>query len=163
MIGKLAKCLLTATLLFAGQALAPGVVALGQKASRDCTVRVESSGLVRGDRVPSGCVLRAETVPRLETSTPYVSCEPRKFYTPNPKTSVLTNCAHLSRGRMIIPTVPAVPPRTDGLSFNRNFGSLNRPFGSLHRPFGPVQRHFGPFQRNFGSRQGVHVPPRSGH
>ena len=142
--------LLAGSLTFSGSVFA-------QQAERDCKVRKEPSGLIRGDRVPSGCVLETEPMPRPKiTPTPYISCDPRKFYTPNPKTSVLANCARLSRGRMIIPTVPVVPPPKGGLSFSRGFGSLE---GS----FGRTQRNFGPIQRNFGSRPAVRPAPLNKH
>lgn len=145
------------------QPLPPGSELSAQDGERDCTVPKGNGGLIRGDQVPSGCVLQSEPhVPRYTgTTTPYIDCAPRKFYTPLPKTSVLTNCARLSRGRMIIPTVPVVAPYKDGLSFNRSFGApqsnfgSQRNFGSPQRNFGSPQRNFGSTQRNFGSRPAV--------
>jgi hypothetical protein len=95
---------------------------------------------------------------------PYIACNERFFYTPTVKKSVLANCVALSRGRLIIPTVPFV-----GVFEPGNFGSLGpsqRHFGAPQHSFGspgnfsfqtkfgslgPFDRHFGPIERNFGS------------
>lgn len=118
--------------------------AVAQQAEADrCVVRKESSGLIRGDRVPAGCVLRNEaaaTAPE-PGDRPFIVCEEAIFHTPLPKRSVLTNCVLLSRGRMLIPTVPP----SDG-----KLGSVERELGPVQRHFGPLERHFGPLQRPFG-------------
>lgn len=108
-----------------------------------CVLRKEPSGLIRGDRIASGCVLRKEE-PRAEreySDWPFIVCEETIFHTPLPKKSVLTNCVALSRGRMLIPTAPPS---------NGKLGSIEREFGSVQRHFGPIERHFGPIERNFG-------------
>ena len=136
--------------------LAPVSELSAQDGARDCTAPKGRGGLIRGDQVPAGCVLETEPhAPRYTgTTTPYIDCAPRKFYTPLPKTSVLTNCARLSGGRMIIPTVPIVIPYKGGLSFNRSFGAPQSNFGAPQGNFGS-QRNFGRPQRNFGSRPAV--------
>jgi hypothetical protein len=115
-----------------------------QQVEDPCVVRKEPSGLIRGDRVPSGCVLRNEEEPgasREDRDRPAIVCEETIFHTPLPKKSVLTNCVLLSRGRMLIPTVPPS---------NGKLGSVEREFGPVQRHFGPLERHFGPIQRHFG-------------
>jgi hypothetical protein len=122
-----------------------------QDGEPDCTAPKGRGGLIRGDQVPSGRVLQTDQhQPRYtRTTTPYIDCAPRKFYTPLPKTSVLTNCVRLSGGRMIIPTAPIVAPYKGGLSFNRSFGATQSNFGRPQSNFGS-QRNFGSPQRNFG-------------
>lgn len=119
-----------------------------QEAEADsCVVRKEPSGLIRGDRVPAGCVLRNEESPPNEQRSdwPAIVCEETIFHTPLPKRSVLANCVALSRGGMLIPTVPP----SDG-----KLGPVERHFGPVERHFGPVQRHFGPLERHFGPVKG---------
>lgn len=108
-----------------------------------CVIRKEPSGLIRGDRIPSGCLLRNEEPPasRERSDWPAIVCEETIFHTPLPKKSVLTNCVALSRGRMLIPTVPP----SDG-----KLGPVERDLGTVQRHFGPLDRHFGPIQRSFG-------------
>jgi len=122
-----------------------GQAAVAQQPEEDrCTVRKERSGLIRGDRVPAGCVLQnpaSQTAPE-QDDRPFIVCEETYFHTPLPKKSVLANCVSLSRGRMLIPTVPP----SDG-----KLGPVEREFGPVQRHFGPVDRHFGPIQRHFGS------------
>lgn len=117
-----------------------------------CVVRKEPSGLIRGDRIPSGCLLRSESSrPAGETEEgPLLVCEETFFYTPNPKRSVLANCVNLSGGRLVIPRVGPSAGKFGPL--DRPFGPIARPFGPLVRPFGPVERPFGPLERNFGVR-----------
>lgn len=118
--------------------------AVAQQAKADrCAVRKEPSGLIRGDRIPSGCLLQNEEPPvsREPSDWPAIVCEETIFHTPLPKKSVLTNCVALSRGRMLIPTVPPS---------NGKLGPIERELGHLQRHFGPLDRHFGPIQRSFG-------------
>ncbi len=118
--------------------------AAAQEAETDrCVVRKEPSGLIRGDRVPAGCVLQHEEPQPAEepSDRPFIVCEETIFHTPLPKKSVLTNCVLLSRGRMLIPTVPS----SDG-----KLGPVERELGPVERHFGPVERNFGPLQRHFG-------------
>ena len=139
-------------LLLALQSGSPAHSAFAQQPQRDCTVRKEPNGLIRGDRVPSGCVLQSEDRrDEAPARKPYISCDETIFRTPNPKRSVLTNCVRLSRGRMIIP-YGAVASADEGAfgPLERHFEPLDRHFGPLDRHFGPVQRHFGPLQRHFG-------------
>lgn len=107
-------------------------------------VRKERSGLIRGDRVPAGCVLQNEATQTVleRDDRPFIVCEETYFHTPLPKKSVLANCVLLSRGRMLIPTVPPS---------NGKLGPVDREFGPVQRHFGPVDRHFGSMQRHFGS------------
>jgi hypothetical protein len=133
-----------------------------QAAQRDCTIRKEPNGLIRGDRVPSGCLLQSdETAPPDSLSDwpyPYIVCNEKFFYTPTVKKSVLANCVALSRGGMIIPTVPFA-----GVYESRDFGSLgpfDRRFGSSERHFGSLERPFGSLERPFGSSQRRSEPQR---
>jgi hypothetical protein len=136
--------LVTAAVLGLGLLSSLVQTAVTQQAEKDrCVVRKETSGLIRGDRVPAGCVLQHEEAQpaREDSDRPFIVCEETIFHTPLPKKSVLTNCVLLSRGRMLIPTVPP----SDG-----KLGPVEREFGSVERHFGPVERHFGPVQRDFG-------------
>ncbi len=132
----------------------------GARGPRDCVIRKEPDGLIRGDRIPKGCVLtREEDVQREEEARPAVVCEETIVHTPNAKKTVLANCAGLSRGRMVI---SAVPPASGAVG-QRHFGPIQRHFGPLQRRFGPVQRHFGPLQRRFQPLQrNFGSAPRSG-
>lgn len=105
-----------------------------------CAVPKEPSGLIRGDRVPTGCVLKKEESPPAgeRRDWPAIVCEETIFHTPLPKKSVLANCVALSRGGMLIPTVPP----------------SNGKLGPVERHFGPVERHFGPLERHFGRTKG---------
>jgi hypothetical protein len=145
MIINLKRYVWLAAALLVLQPLQSGSELSAQDGERDCKAPKGRGGLIRGDQVPSGCVLEAEPhAPRYTgRTTPYIDCAPRKFYTPLPKTSVLTNCARLSRGRMIIPTVPIVAPYKGGVSFNRSFGAPQSNFGSPQSNFGSLQRNFG--------------------
>ena len=121
-----------------------GQTAVAQQAEGDpCVVRKEPSGLIRGDRVPKGCVLRNDESESTgeHTDRPFIVCEETIFHTPLPKKSVLANCVLLSRGRMLIPTVPPS---------NGKLGSVEREMGPVQRHFGPLERHFGPVERHFG-------------
>jgi hypothetical protein len=126
-----------------------GQAAVAQQAEQDaCVVRKERSGLIRGDRIPAGCVLQNEarkTAPA-QDDRPFIVCEETIFHTPLPKKSVLTNCVLLSRGRMLIPTVPPSDGKLGPVE--REMGPVQRHFGPLDRHFGPTQRHFGPVDRN---------------
>jgi hypothetical protein len=121
----------------------PALASAQEPEANPCVVRKEPSGLIRGDRVPAGCVLQSEETPPGDERSdwPVIVCEETFFHTPLPKKSVLTNCVALSRGRMLIPTVPP----SDG-----KLGSLERHFGPVERHLGPVERHFGPLERHFG-------------
>jgi hypothetical protein len=123
--------------------------ARGSQGQRECVLRKEPNGLIRGASQPKGCVLvTEEDAARQQAPTvPAVACGQRIVYAPTARRIVLTNCARLSGGRMVIPTVP---PGEEAVE-ERHFGPLQRHFGPLERHFGPLERHFGPLQRNFGS------------
>ena len=151
MCSNLSRVAWLAAALLAVQPLVSASELSAQDGEPDCTAPKGRGGLIRGDQVPSGCVLQTDPHESryAGTTTPYIDCAPRKFYTPLPKTSVLANCARLSGGRMIIPTVPVVAPYKGGLSFNRSFGATQSNFGPPQSNFGS-QRNFGSPQRNFG-------------
>jgi hypothetical protein len=136
------------TSLAAVLGLAVPTPGFSQAAQRDCTIPKEPNGLIRGDRVPSGCLLQSDySAPQDSLSDwpyPYIVCNEKLFYTPTVKKSVLANCVALSRGGMIIPTVPFA-----GVYEFPNFGSL-----------GPFDRNFGSGERNFGSSQHRSEPAR---
>jgi hypothetical protein len=146
--------------------------ALAQRPPRDCTVRKEPNGLVRGDKIPKGCVLVNEDEPPSpwRSRSPqhqravWHSCEyfsERFSYTPNVRKSVLANVARMCpQGITGRASVPADSARraVGAVGSNRNFGPVQRPFGTVQRPFGTVQRPFGRLQRPFGSR----APARAG-
>lgn len=120
------------------------VMASAQEPEADpCVVPKEPSGLIRGDRVPAGCVLKKEESPPSDERDdwPAIVCEETIFHTPLPKKSVLANCVALSRGGMLIPTVPPA---------NGKLGPVQRHFGPVERHFGPLERHFGPTRSNSG-------------
>ncbi|UCC73763.1 MAG: hypothetical protein JSV86_04160 [Gemmatimonadota bacterium] len=105
-----------------------------RRGQRDCVVRKEPNGLIRGDRIPKGCVLiQEEDLPRQERR-------------PAPTVGQTVG------GRHFGPSQGHFGPleRHFGPS-QRHFGPLQRHFGPTQRHFGPLQRHFGPLQRNFGS------------
>ncbi len=141
-----------------------------QQDQKDCTVKREASGMIRGDQIPRGCVLPSAggerykvTQPR-QWSTALGPCEAyseRIDYAPGPKYSVLMNGARICRP-ILEASDPAKWPGGEGFeSFNtefgdsqRNFGSSRRHFGSTQRNFGSSRRHFGRPQRNFGREPG---------
>ena len=138
----------------------------GQRPPRDCTVQKEPNGLVRGDKIPKGCILVNEDdppspwrsrSPQRERAV-WHSCEyfsERFYYTPTVKKSVLANVARMCpqgiTGRTSAPA-DSTGRALGAVGFNRNFGRVQRPFGTVQRPFGPIQRPFGRLQRPFGSR-----------
>jgi hypothetical protein len=128
----------------------------GSTKEKDCTVRREASGLIRGDRIPRGCVLVNEGAEQRgpDWPDPAIVCEETLFHTPNVKKVAVTNCVRLSGGRMIIPTVPPTGGRIEERHFGpiqTRFGPAQRHFGPIQSRFGPTERHFGPLERNFGS------------
>lgn len=156
MLEHLAKAASTSAILIAAATALSVRPALAQQAPRDCRVRKEPSGLVRGDRLPKGCVLVNEDEPsrwrrpQRRTRAVWHPCESfseRFFYTPNVKKTVLKNSARLCpqgiTGRV---PAPASGPGAAGRA-----SPPKRVFGPLQRPMGPVQRPFGSFQRTFGS------------
>jgi hypothetical protein len=153
---KLAAAIILAAPLLAAPASA-------QQQQRDCVVKKEASGLVRGDRVPRGCVLVDEDAPQRPRyqATPWRTglgpCEAyseRIDYTPNVKKSALTNMARTCRPALQAAEAGAAASRSGNFgSPQRNFGSGQRNFGSGQRNFGSGQRNFGSGQRNFGSGQ----------
>jgi hypothetical protein len=147
---------LAAAAVFAVSLLAPFHVASAQQAAPDCSVPREPGGMVRGDRVPAGCVLSGtdESGRRAAPgASHFVACDETIVYTPNTKRVVHENCSRLSKGRLII-LMNLLAPSEPGRGFQpiqRHFEPLQRPFGPLSRPFGPVERDFGPLERPFGS------------
>lgn len=129
----------------------------------ECTPRPEPSGMIRGDRIPRGCVLPSTggerykvTQPR-QWSTALGPCEKyseRIDYTPGAKYSVLTNAARICRPILEASNPANWPGGEDFESFNSNFGNGQRHFGSSRRHFGSSQRHFGSSRRNFGREPG---------
>ncbi len=158
MILRTAATIVLAGSLIAGTAQVAGAQQRAQnsRGQRDCVLRKEPNGLIRGGSQPKGCVLvLEEDVARQQVSTtPAIVCEETIVRTPNVRKTVLANCVRLSDGRIVIPTVPptedAVGERHFG-PLQRHFGAIQSNFGSLERHFGPLERHFGPLQRNFGS------------
>jgi hypothetical protein len=129
----------------------------GQENEKGCRLPKEESGLIRGDRVPSGCLLVAEQAADSISPTyqPFLVSEETMFFTPNTKVVVLENGFRLSRGRLVIPVVSAEPAS----SVDFGSGSGRRGFSPLQRPMGPLQRHFGPLERHFG-RSAARPTPR---
>jgi len=124
-----------------------------QESARHCAVPKEQSGMVRGDRVPSGCLLSDDPAPRPAAARLFVSCEAVIAYTPNYRRLLLENCLRLSDGRLVIP-LAAFGAGRDGRGFSpidRQFEPLLRPFEPLKRPFEPLDRSFEPLERPFGS------------
>ncbi|NIR43905.1 MAG: hypothetical protein GWN99_08060 [Gemmatimonadetes bacterium] len=139
----------------------PSTAATQAPARQDCTVRPDPSGLIRGDQIPSGCLLRnasQDTValPSTDWETALGFCEAfteRIDFAPTPKYSTLE--IMLERCK---PLLEAADPANreggaDFESFTSEFGSIQRHFGSLQRHFGSIQRHFGSTQRHFGRIQ----------
>jgi hypothetical protein len=128
----------------------------------NCNVQREPSGMVRGDRIPRGCVLPSTGGSRYDRpqghqwTTALGPCEQyseRIFHTPNPKRSVLTNAARICRPILEASDPANWPGGDDFESFNSNFGSDERHFGSTDRHFGSSQSNFGSSRRHFGSSQ----------
>jgi hypothetical protein len=137
--------------------------AQNSQGQRDCVLRKETNGLIRGRSQPKGCVLvREEDVVRQQAPTrPAVACEERIIRTGNVTRTVLVNCPRLVGGRTVIPTVAPAEEVVEERHFGpleRHFGPIQTIFGPLERHFGPLERHFGPLQRNFGSSS----QPKSG-
>lgn len=121
----------------------------GQEDENRCRLPREESGLIRGDRVPSGCLLVADdaTDPHIPARyRPFAVSEETIFFTPNAKIVVLENGLRLSGGRLVIPVAPAEP--LSAIDFGS--GSGRRGFSPLQRAMGPLQRHFGPIEHDFG-------------
>jgi hypothetical protein len=142
--------------LFVSLFLATGSLS-GQENEEGCRLPKEESGLIRGDRVPSGCLLLADQAADSSSPTyqPFLISEETIFFTPNAKVVVLENGFRLSRGRLVVPVVSAEP--TSSIDFGS--GSGRRGFSPLQRPMGPLQRHFGPLERDFG-RPAARPAPR---
>jgi hypothetical protein len=147
-----------ASLLIAGTARDASAQqrAENQPQQRNCVLRKEPNGLIRGRSQPKGCVLvQGEDVASQQAPTRLaIVCGERIIYTPTPTRTVLVNCARLSGGRMIIATVPPTDEVVEERHFGplqRHFGPIQSEFGPLERHFGPLERHFGPLERNFGS------------
>jgi hypothetical protein len=140
------------------------------RGGKDCAVQREPSGMIRGDRIPRGCVLpsaggeRYKVAQPRQWSTALGPCEQyseRIDYTPGAKYSVLTNGARICRPILEASDPANWPGGEDFESFNsefgssqRNFGSSRRHLGSTQRNFGSSRRHFGSTQRNFGRQPG---------
>lgn len=133
---------------------------VGQEPRRDCVVPKEPNGLVRGDRIPKGCVLINEDEPSTRWRSPkrwravWHSCEyfsERFFFTPTVKKSVLKNSARLCPQGITGRTVGSADARPS----SRGFGSRQRNFGPVERPFGRIDRPFGTVRRSFGSQSSV--------
>jgi len=145
--------------------IVPGSVAFGQQqGARRCNLPREENGLIRGDRVPAGCVLTEDdgTHPDGHSAPrPYVVSEGTVFFTPAPNVIMLSNGALLSDGKLIVPrTGPRRSGPIDAPATAGRFGPLQRHFGPLERHFGPLKRHFGPLQRKFGARPPLRkLPP----
>lgn len=117
----------------------------------ECTVRKGPGGLIRGDHIPRGCVLRQEgepamikygadkggdSGPTLYSDEGSLTSGVTVYYTPSPTLLILS-----------------VPARAGSAANSK------APFQSFNRHFGPIERHFGPVQRNFGRPAGS--PPSS--
>lgn len=166
-----------ATLVLAGSLIAgtPQLSSAQQRtqnagAQRNCVLRKEPGGLIRGGAQPKGCVIivEQEVTRQQQRTSPAITCEERIIHTPNASRVVLVNCARLSGGRMVIPTVPPSKEGFEERHFGpllRHFGPIQSEFGPLERNFGPLERHFGPLERNFGSssrsKSGAEQPPKS--
>jgi len=140
----------------------PGRPALAQQESGVCRLRKEPSGLIRGDRLPRGCVLvndedAARSARPLEVRAPPLGpCAEyaeRILYTPKPGRSVLANSARMCRPVLRHANaggaVAGQLRRSDFGPLQRHFGPMQRHFGPLQPHFGPIQRHFGPLERKF--------------
>lgn len=134
----------------------PGRAALAQQDARVCRVRKEPSGLIRGDRLPRGCVLvneddtvRSARAPDARGALlgPCAEYAERLIYTPKPGRSVPANAARICGPALMRAEAAAAATAQQRRS---SFGPLQRHFGPLQRHFGPLQRHFGPLQRHFG-------------
>ena len=152
--------LLAATLILLAAATAQAQPQ-GQSA-RNCNVRQDPTGLIRGDQVPKGCVLpstggdRYAIQPPRQWSTALGPCEEyseRIDFTPNPKYSTLANAARICKPLLEASDPANWPGGEEFESFQNEFGNAPRHFGATQRNFGSSQRHFGSTQRNFGSSQ----------
>lgn len=123
-----------------------------------CEVARGPDGLMRGDRIPKGCVLRDEGTRDLEPAgdrdwtTPLGPCErysERIFYTPTPKRSVLTNAARICRNLFERAAAGELSSEDGFGPVERHFEPVVRHFGPLDRRFEPIDRHFGPLDRRF--------------
>ncbi|UCC82435.1 MAG: hypothetical protein JSW46_15850 [Gemmatimonadota bacterium] len=147
-----------AGLLIAGTARVASAqqTAQSSQGQRECVLRKDANGLIRGRSQPKGCVLVLEedVTSQQALARPAIAREERIIHTPTATRTVLVNCARLSGGRMVIPTVPPSEKVVEARHFGplfRHFGPIQSSFGPLERHFGLLERHFGPLQRNFGS------------
>lgn len=147
---RTAAALVLAGSLLVGTAQVAGAQQPAQNSGgrRDCVLRKEPNGLIRGASQPKGCVLvQEEEVTRQQAQAwPAIVCGDRIIRTPNGRRTVLTNCARVSGGRTVTPTVPP----SEGAVEERHFGPLQRHFGAIQSKFGPLERNFGPLERDFG-------------
>ncbi|MBI4512546.1 MAG: hypothetical protein HY702_00410 [Gemmatimonadetes bacterium] len=133
----------------------------------ECELRPGPRGLIRGDRVPSGCVLVVQHAEKPEAPIAASSV-------------VLVPAFFVSRVVLLdkpLTDFPRAPAGTDAAASDDNlprartdqpFGPITRPFGPVLQPFRPVNRHFGrvaqpfrPTNTHFRTRA-AGEPPKSG-
>ncbi len=115
----------------------------------DCRLRKDASGMIRGDRVPRGCVLRSQ--PERKSSRGVIVF-------PTHPGLVVSGDAILIVGVPARGGVRRVP--LEGARRRGSFGPLFRKFGPLERKFGPLERNFGKRTRRADRDEGNRPPPR---
>lgn len=138
-------CILAGALLFAPPAYGQVREREPEPPARDCTLRYEPGGMIRGDRIPSGCALRAghphhDPLRMHGYRKRHVITAGTIFFSPRPTILLLEHPVGFGRidrdgraGRAVLP-----PPRTVPTRRASHFGPLFRHFGPLFRHFGPV-------------------------
>lgn len=109
----------------------------------ECVLRRGPNGMIRGDRVPSGCVLRPEGRERVgdEEGASGIFVGTAVVFVP-----VLVS------PHIFLPDPPfvGVPPGPGAVGAAEGLPRIrSRPFGPLERPFGPVTQPFRPTNRDF--------------
>ncbi len=112
-------------------------------ATGECVTPKGPGGLIRGDRIPSGCVLvddaAASAKERLGVDR-QVEIGVPIFFAPGPVFLIIAD--DFLAGLRPLPR----PVSRARLRPRRRAGN----FGPLFRKFGPIERHFGPARRDFG-------------
>lgn len=149
--------LMTAALLLTGLS-APEAMAQGRyrtptnvaeaSQTRDCTVKKGPGGLIRGDQIPSGCVIhednRADLRPMTRFEDGMLPTGVAIYHTPGPVKVILSDAT-------LAGITTAGPPQ-----FGGQLAQLPRDQAEFEpaRRFGPIERNFGSRRRNFGRDPG---------
>lgn len=145
-------------------ALAAPAAALGQAPERratDCVVTLDANGVIRGDRVPTGCVITSGPVPAAPAPAPAPEPEPAGGIFVG--TSVVFVPVVVG-SRVFLPDPPfiGVPPGPGAAAGAEGFPQVESgAFGPILRPFGPTTQPFRPTNQEFGRSPAPAAPTPS--